>query len=340
MLILRHDSSLRHDTGGHPESIARIAAINAALGDRDWLGADVRESSPVALQTLHAVHPEPYVDFVRATCEQGGGNLDADTVVSAGSYEAALHAAGGAVELVDALVAGEVRAGASLHRPPGHHAERAQAMGFCLFANVAVACQHALDAHGLERILVLDFDVHHGNGTNDIFHQSPEVLFASIHQSPLYPGTGPLSDVGSGDGEGYTINLPVPPYSDEDVWLSLAEHVVVPAAREYRPQLILVSAGFDAHASDPLAMCELQASSFAQMALQVRALAEELGVPYGAVLEGGYDLSALSQSVAATLAAFAEGGEPRSVEADDVTRRAAAVIGRHWSLDVPTASAG
>jgi acetoin utilization deacetylase AcuC-like enzyme len=213
-------------------------------------------------------------------------------------------------------------------------------MGFCLFNNVAVAARHALDSLDLERVFILDWDVHHGNGTNDIFHDSREVLFASIHQSPLYPGTGPLSDIGSGEGEGYTINLPVPPGSGEDVWLSLVEHLAIPAARAFEPQLVLVSAGFDAHASDPLATCELQASSFAHMALHVRALAGELGIPFGAVLEGGYDLAALSQSVAATLAAFAQGGAPPSVPPEDVTLRAAAQVGRHWQLDLSTPSAG
>jgi acetoin utilization deacetylase AcuC-like enzyme len=306
---------------------------------RSWLGYERREAPEVAMDVLTAVHPLGYVEQIQQMAEGGGGALDPDTVMSPGSYRAALHAAGGAVALVEALVAGEAPTGFCGLRPPGHHAEPAQAMGFCLFDNVAVAARHAVDSLGLERVLVLDWDVHHGNGTNDIFHQSREVLFASIHQSPLYPGTGPLSDAGSGEGEGYTINLPVPPYSGEDVWLALVEHVVMPAARAYEPELVLVSAGFDAHASDPLAMCELQASSFAQMALHVHALADELGVPFGAVLEGGYDLSALSQSVAATLEAFAQGGEPRSVPPGDLTVRAAAQVGRYWELDVSTPSA-
>src|SRR5262249_7873149 len=150
-------------------------------------------------------------------------------------------------------------------RPPGHHAEPTVAMGFCLFNNVAVAARHALDVLGVERVFILDWDVHHGNGTNDIFHASDDVLFASIHQSPLYPGTGPLRDVGEGAGEGFWLNLPVPPGSGEDVWLALVEHVVMPVAREFRPQLVLVSAGFDAHRADPLANCTLEASSFAAM---------------------------------------------------------------------------
>jgi acetoin utilization deacetylase AcuC-like enzyme len=314
MLILRHDSSLRHDTGGHPESIARIAAIYNALEARDWLGADVLDSSPVALDVLHAVHPSAYVDFIRGACESGGGNLDADTVVSPGSWEAALHAAGGAVELVDALVGGAVRTGASLHRPPGHHAEAAQAMGFCLFANVAVACQHAIDAHGLERVFVLDFDVHHGNGTNDIFHADPRVLFVSLHQRPLYPGTGRADDRGSGGGVGYTVNLPLPPGSGDAQWCSMVEHVAIPLARSYEPQLVLLSAGFDAHARDPLANCEVSDEGFALMAGSARRLADELGCGLGVVLEGGYDLDGLVGGLLAVLAVAGADEAPAAPE--------------------------
>jgi len=178
-------------------------------------------------------------------------------------------------------------------------------MGFCLFNNVAVAAQHALDAHGAKRVAVFDWDVHHGNGTNDIFHTSPEVLYISIHQSPLYPGTGSANDIGSGAGEGFTLNLPVPPGSGEDVWLPLVTDTVAPRIREFDPGLILVSAGFDAHRDDPLAQCTLDTESYARMAGQVRDLARELGVPFGALLEGGYDLDALAASVAASLEAFA-----------------------------------
>jgi acetoin utilization deacetylase AcuC-like enzyme len=286
----------------------------------------------VDLDVLTAVHPDRYVHAIRETCEAGGGAFDPDTVASPGSWSAALHAAGGACALVDALTAREAPFGFCGLRPPGHHAEPARAMGFCLFNNVAVAARHALDGLGAERVFVFDWDVHHGNGTNDIFHSDPRVLFASIHQSPLYPGTGPLRDVGSGDGEGFSLNLPVPPRSTEPVWLSLVEHVVVPAARAFGPELILVSAGFDAHRDDPLAECRLEVESFAAMALHVRALGEQLGVPVGAVLEGGYDLRALAASVAATLEAFAEGGEPPSYERDALTDGAIAALERYWPL--------
>ena len=213
---------------------------------------------------MTAVHPQEYVDAIRGAAEAGGGALDADTIMSAGSYRAAMHAAGGACAMVEELLAGRAPFAFCGMRPPGHHAERATAMGFCLFNNVAIAAQHALES-GAERVLVLDWDVHHGNGTNDIFHTRDDVLFASIHQSPLYPGTGPLSDVGSGPGEGFSLNLPVPPGSGGDTFLSLVQHVVAPAAREFRPQLVLVSAGYDAHREDPLASCELEDGSYAAL---------------------------------------------------------------------------
>jgi acetoin utilization deacetylase AcuC-like enzyme len=203
-------------------------------------------------------------------------------------------------------------------------------MGFCLFNNVAAAARHAIDEHGLTRVFILDWDVHHGNGTNEIFHETSAVLFASIHQSPLYPGTGPLVDVGGGDGEGFSINLPVPPGSGEREWLSLVQHVVMPAAREFEPQLVLVSAGFDAHRADPLAECLLEADSYAQMALHVRALADAIGAPVGAVLEGGYDLRALARSTAVTLDALARGGAAAPVEPHPLALAAAAMVAQHW----------
>jgi acetoin utilization deacetylase AcuC-like enzyme len=282
------------------------------------------------MDALTAVHPPAYVDSIRAVSEAGGGAFDPDTVASAGSYQAALHAAGGACAMAEALVAGEAAIGFCGLRPPGHHAEPSTAMGFCLFNNVAVAARHALDSLGLERVFVLDWDVHHGNGTNDIFHSDPRVLFASIHQWPLYPGTGALTDIGSGDGEGYSINLPVPPGSGDDVWLSLVEHVVVPIARAFEPQLVLISAGFDAHRDDPLADCRLDADSFAQMSLQARALADALGAPVGGVLEGGYDLAALAASTAASLSALAGDGSPRPVERHALADRAAALLAARW----------
>ena len=200
-------------------------------------------------------------------------------------------------------------------------------MGFCLFNNVAVAARHALDRHAAERVLVLDWDVHHGNGTNDIFHSTREVLFASIHQSPLYPGTGPAGDVGAAEARGYTVNLPVPPGTGDDAYRSLVEHVVAPLGLAYEPRLILISAGFDAHARDPLADTNVTEAGFAAMASAMVRLGAEVGAPVGAVLEGGYDLDALRSSVLATMAALAagppapEGQVPLNELAEDARRR-------------------
>jgi acetoin utilization deacetylase AcuC-like enzyme len=300
-LYLHHPSSLEHDTGAHPERAERIVAVERELAARDWLGYE-RESAPeVARSRLEAVHPPAYIEAIERFCANGGGMLDVDTVASPGSFHAALHSAGGAVRAVDALLGGEAETAFCALRPPGHHAEPSRAMGFCLFNNVAVAAQHALDVHGIERVLVLDWDVHHGNGTNDIFYASRSVLYASIHQWPLYPGTGALTEVGSGAGEGYTVNLPVHEGSGHEDWVALVQHVVAPLARAFEPGLLLVSAGYDAHRDDPLASCMLSEHTFATLAATMRGLSVELGAPLGFVLEGGYDLDALAASVAATM---------------------------------------
>jgi acetoin utilization deacetylase AcuC-like enzyme len=334
-LLLRHPSSLEHDTGGHPERIERIVAIERALAERDWLGWDVRESPAASLRDLTAVHAESYIETIAAASAAGGGALDADTIVSEGSCRAALHSAGGAVALVDELLGEDgFRVGASLHRPPGHHAVGARAMGFCLFNNVAVAARRALDHFDAGRVLILDWDVHHGNGTNDIFHADPDVLFVSIHESPLYPGTGPASDTGSGAGEGFTVNLPVPAGTGDAAWCSLVEHVVVPLGLEYHPSLVLISAGYDAHMRDPLAGCQVTREGFAQMAASVRALADDLSVPLGIVLEGGYDLQALSESVVATLEAVGEASPPSRppVALHPLAAEAAGRLADRWPL--------
>ncbi len=304
-LFAHFASSLAHDTGpGHPERADRIHALAAALDANGCFGYALRESPEATVPQLEAVHPPPHVQRIEELCAGGGGAIDADTVLSAGSDAAARHGAGGVVALVDALLGGE-RVGASLHRPPGHHAEADRAMGFCLYNAVAVGAQWALDHHGLERVLVLDWDVHHGNGTNAVFHEEPRVLFVSVHESPLYPGTGPAQDVGSGAGEGFSVNVPVPAGSGDEVFCSVVEHLVAPLALEWKPQLVLLSAGFDAHEDDPLAGCAVTDAGYATMAASVRRFADELGVPVGLVLEGGYELGALTRGLAASLEALA-----------------------------------
>jgi acetoin utilization deacetylase AcuC-like enzyme len=324
---LRHPASLAHDIPGHPERPDRIRALEAAMERHDWFGWR-REEAPAAERSLLlAVHPEEHVRFIEELCAEGGGMIDGDTFAIAETWEAALRAAGGAAAMADALVAGSAGAGVAALRPPGHHAEPARAMGFCIFNNVAVAARRALDAHGLERVLIFDWDVHHGNGTSAIFHADPRVLFVSVHQSPLYPGTGPASDLGSGPGEGYTVNLPVPPGSGDETYGSLARHVVVPLIAAFEPQLVLISAGFDAHALDPLASCQVTEPGYAGMTAAVRRACAAVGAPIGLVLEGGYSLEALSESMVALVpvlggsAPASEGEVPVHPLAVDAARR-------------------
>jgi acetoin utilization deacetylase AcuC-like enzyme len=309
-LYLRHPSSFRHDTGGHPENARRLTAIEEAMSERDWLGLGLVEAPAATREQLERVHGSAHVDAIEAFSAKGGGMIDVDTIASEGSWEAALHAAGGAVHATERLLRDGGFAFCGL-RPPGHHAERDRAMGFCLFNNVAVAAAHAIAECGVERVLILDWDVHHGNGTEAIFYGSDQVLYSSIHQSPLYPGTGAPTDFGSGAGEGYTVNLPVPPGSGSDEFLALVQRVVAPIAREWKPGLLCISAGYDAHRDDPLANCDVDDSAYGEMGATMWETAGELEVPLLICLEGGYSLGALSRSVVATLEAISGDASPR-----------------------------
>jgi acetoin utilization deacetylase AcuC-like enzyme len=337
VLLFEHPSSREHDPGEqlgfHPEAPTRIDAIDSALGAADWLQWERRLAPVATREELEGVHASKLVDGIERLAARGGGVLDADTAVSKGSWDAALHASGGACAMVRALVSDGARAGFALVRPPGHHAERGRAMGFCLFNNIAVAAQLAVGELGVSRVFILDWDVHHGNGTAEIFRQRDDVLYASIHRAPFYPGTGALEDAGSGAGLGFTINLPVGAGSEGDVWRSLLEHVVLPAASSFAPELVLISAGFDAHRADPLGGCRLETEDFAQMACRVRDFGARAGAPVGAVLEGGYEPRALAACVLATMRALGGEGHAESVVADAVcTPRGAASVGRYWEL--------
>lgn len=333
-LAFRSDASFLHDTSAMPEvpeRVARIEAVEAALEARDWCGFTPAESPAADDDLLGLVHEPRYVERIEAACLAGEA-LDPETPTVPLTIEAARHAAGGAAAMVDALAGGE-SVGASLHRPPGHHAGRQSASGFCLFNNVAVAAAHARDAHGMEKVLVLDWDVHHGNGTEEIFWTDPHICFISIHQSPLWPGSGAFDDIGADDGEGLTVNLPVAPGSGNERYAALVSEVVGPVARRWRPELILVSAGYDAHRADPLAQCVVDEAGFAAVTSQVRQIGSETGAPVGVVLEGGYDVDALAASVVATLGSLAaeepEGAQPAVVPADpEVERIAESVLAR------------
>jgi acetoin utilization deacetylase AcuC-like enzyme len=329
------DAHLAHDIGGHPERPDRIRALEAEMARHDYFGCERIEADAVAREQLLAVHPESHIAAIETLCARGGGAIDSDTFAVAGTWEAALRAAGGAVALVDALLGdGGARRGVSGMRPPGHHAEAARAMGFCFFANVAVAARRARDAHGVERVLVFDWDVHHGNGTNAIFHADPGVLFISVHEWPLYPGTGPARDAGSGPGEGYTVNLPVPGGTGDAAYRSLAEHVAAALIREWEPGLVLVSAGFDAHRDDPLATCRVSEAGFAGMTASLRRAADAVGAPLGVVLEGGYDLGALAHSMTALMPVLVADETPaeEAVELDPLAAEARDRLARWWAL--------
>ena len=340
-LYYSHPTCLEHDprvhSPGHPDTPERLIVLEAALAERDWLGWERRAAPRATEAQLELVHTAAHVGAIRELCERGGGAIDPDTFVGEPSYRAALHAAGGACEMTRALLAGEAQVGFCGVRPSGHHAEAGRAMGFCLFDNVAVAAALAIAELGISRVFILDWDVHAGNGTAEIFRRRSDVLFASLHEEGLFPGTGPLADVGSGEGEGFTINLPVPPGSEEELWLGLLDEVVLPAAAAFAPELILISAGFDAHVQDPLANCRLQTGSFVQMGLLAREAARAARAPLGVVLEGGYNRGVLAECVCATLPALAGEGQPLPVGTvpagpDRMLARARETIGRHWPL--------
>lgn len=330
-LYLSHSSSHRHETGTHPENARRIAAIEAALERAGRTDLEQVEAPIASREQLMRVHGEAHIERIESLSAAGGGAIDVDTLASAGSYEAAARAAGGAALAAERLLAGDARAAFCGMRPPGHHAKRDRAMGFCLFNTVAVAARHAIDACGARRVLVLDWDVHHGNGTEEIFAGSSDVVYSSIHQSPLYPGTGAAEYTGEGEGEGYTVNLPVAAGAGSEEFLALVQHVIAPIARSYEPDLLAISAGYDAHRDDPLASCAVETSAYGEMTASIRDLGAEIDAPVLVVLEGGYSAVALAASVLETLAAL---GDDRAARIAD---RAAAEahlsrLREHWAL--------
>ena len=292
------EECLDHETGPrHPESPDRIVAIRRALAGQH--GVEYVEADPATESRVATVHDPDYVAAVRSFCEDGGGSWDADTVAVAATWEAALASAGLAT-----WVAGEALAGAdgretpfSLGRPPGHHAVADDAMGFCFINNAAVAAQHAIDEGGADRVAILDWDVHHGNGTQDIFYDRGDVYYASIHERGLYPGTGAVEERGAGDGDGTTLNVPFPPGNGDAAYLATIEEVIGPALAAFDPDLLLVSAGFDAHEHDPISRMRVTTEGYGLLTDALRDLADRTDAGLGFVLEGGYGLDTLSDSV-------------------------------------------
>jgi acetoin utilization deacetylase AcuC-like enzyme len=293
---------LRHDTGSHPENGARLEAIKLHLEQTGLLEGMVSvEPRPASVEELLLVHDRPHISLVADTAQRGGGWLDPDTYVSPGSYEAALYAAGGSIAAVEAVMTGELSGVFTLVRPPGHHATPHQAMGFCLFNNIAVAARYALEQYDLERVAIIDFDVHHGNGTQAAFNDDPRVLYVSTHESPFYPGTGDVDETGRGVAVGTKINIPLPAGCGDVEYTAAFEQVVVPVVERFGPQFIFVSAGYDAHWADPLAMMQVSTSGFARLEEIIRGLADgQCAGRQVLCLEGGYDLRALAASVKAT----------------------------------------
>jgi acetoin utilization deacetylase AcuC-like enzyme len=303
--LYTHPACLQHDPGsGHPESPARLHAVLTAL-DRDRFAALDRIEAPRAsLEALERVHAAAYVARILASAPgEGLARLDEDTLMSPASAEAALRAAGAVVAAVDAVLDQHASRAFCAVRPPGHHATADRAMGFCLFNNVAVGAAHALVEHGLERVAIADFDVHHGNGTQDIFAREPRVLFVSSHQSPLYPGSGDARETGVGN----LLNAPLPPDTGSQVFRQTWEERLLPRLDAFRPQLLLISAGFDAHRADPLAQLQLDADDYTWLTTRLMNLARiHAGGRVVSTLEGGYDLDALAASAAAHVGALME----------------------------------
>ncbi|MBX3015584.1 MAG: histone deacetylase [Caldilineaceae bacterium] len=301
--IVYEPFNLRHTLEGHPENFRRLEGTWQLLQADGILPHLLQApSSPAPLDAVFRVHTPQYIERLQALSVRGGGRIDADTYVNADSYQAALLAAGGLLNLTDMVLTGQADNGFALIRPPGHHALEQRGMGFCLLANAAIAARWAQDHHGVERVLIVDFDVHHGNGTQAIFYDDPTVLFFSTHQYPYYPGTGAADEVGSEMAYGTTVNVPFPTFVGDSGYLTTFQRLLEPVAREFQPQLIILSAGFDAHWLDPLAGMNLSIEGYMQMVEAVMALADELCAgKLVCVLEGGYHLEVLAHCVLSTL---------------------------------------
>jgi len=339
--IVRDPLFLEHENGGrHPENASRLRAMNEMLDafpQKDCLrDLPARDATR---EELARVHTDAHIERIRRSAERKSTTFDLDTGANEHSYAAAVRAAGGAIAAVEAVVAGGVAGAFAFLRPPGHHAEADRPMGFCLFNNVAVAARHAVQGLGLERVFIVDWDVHHGNGTADTFRDTASVLYFSVHEYPHYPGTGALQEIGTGAGEGYTINVPLGAGQRDEDYACVFQRIVHPVGLEYRPELILVSAGFDADRSDPLASMNLTDRGFAWMTEWLAAVADRCCPGRIVVcLEGGYSLPALQADAAAVMRILLAEREPEpAIPPNDSAylRRKldeiAALHGRRWS---------
>lgn len=294
---------LKHDPGdSHAECPGRLKVLLDLAGELDPQDFCLLPPRPALREELEPCHSPDYIDLVEETSKVNRHALDGDTITCQDSFGVGLLAVGGFLKLLDSIAAAESRNGFALVRPPGHHALKDRAMGFCLFNTVAIGAHHLKRRYGAKRILILDWDVHHGNGTQDAFYHDPSVLYVSTHQYPYYPGTGAMAEVGQGEGEGYTVNVPLPAGCGDQEYLKAFRQIVIPIADKFAPEWILVSAGFDPHRKDPLGGMEVTEWGFSAMASSLLDLAQKHAEGRIAfVLEGGYDLGALKNSVAAVL---------------------------------------
>ena len=300
MLFVTNDLCLKHTAGeSHPESPRRLLALQAALDRADLREAVAIVEAPMApLERLAGVHTSDLVALIQRVSETGGGRIDGDTVAAPASFDAARYAAGAGLAAIERLLAGEAKTAFCAVRPPGHHATKVESMGFCLFNNVAVAATALAEAG--ERVLIVDYDAHHGNGTQDIFYDDPRVMFVSFHQWPCYPGTGRIDESGGPNAIGTTVNVPVPPGATGDVYLQAWDRLVAPQADAFAPTWVLLSAGFDAHRSDPITDLGITAGDYVALTRRILEIA-----PAGrriVFLEGGYDIEALTETSAAVMA--------------------------------------
>ena len=298
---------LEHDSAHHPENAERLRAVTSLLEESGLCSRlHAVAARDATVDEIAFIHDRDYVDTVRQVAQSGGESwMDPDTYVCHRSYDAALRAAGGCLAAVDAVLSGEAESAFCLVRPPGHHAISWRAMGFCLFNNVAIAVEHARRRHALRRVAVVDFDVHHGNGTHDAFYLEPDVLYFSTHQSPFYPGSGRWQETGDGEGKGATVNVPLPAGSGDAVFRRIWKDILTPALRRFGPDMMLVSAGYDGHFADPLASLALSSAGYYELVAGLRDLARELcRGRLLLTLEGGYDLTALAWSIRNSLEAL------------------------------------
>jgi acetoin utilization deacetylase AcuC-like enzyme len=306
MLLYFDDRFADHDTGDHPERADRIRLVNRMLRESGWEHRGTRVTwQPASLDALERVHRPGYLRQLQEVCERGGGWLEADTVVSRGSWEVARLAAGAVIDAVDRVLGGEAQRAFCAIRPPGHHALQQSAMGFCLLNHVAIAARHAIEVHRLDRVLVIDFDVHHGNGTQDIFYDDPSVLFLSMHRYPFYPGSGNVDETGTGPGLGTKLNLPIQYETPRRKILDRFRLACEKIVGKFKPQLVLLSAGFDAHRSDPVGDLGLEEEDFEVLTeIVVEAARASSQGRVISLLEGGYHLQWLPRCVETHLEAL------------------------------------